>query len=84
MTMNDGDLERVVAIAAKKAVEEVIERMGLDVSNVRESQSDFAYLRKQRLASEQITRLALRTVISVFLTGVCAVFVLGIKEYFNQ
>lgn len=82
--INERELERIVSMAAKKTAEELFERLGLDIANVRDSQADFAYLRKQRLASEQITRLAVRTVVTLFLTGICAVFLLGIKDYLKH
>jgi hypothetical protein len=62
----------------------VLQKLGIDPENFRESQADFAHLRKQRLASEQIGKLATRALITIFLTGLCSVFVLGLKDFLHK
>ena len=78
------ELEAIAAAGAEKAVNNVLQKLGIDPDNFRESQADFAHLRKQRLASEQIGKLATRALITIFLTGLCSVIVLGLKEFFNK
>jgi hypothetical protein len=78
------ELEAIAAAGAAKAVTEVLQKLGIDADNVRESQADFAHLRKQRLASEQIGKLATRALITIFLTGLCSVFLLGIKDFLHK
>jgi len=78
------EMEAIASNAAEKAVTDVLEKLGLDASNIRESQADFAHLRKQRLASEQIGKLAARALITIFFTGLFSVVVLGLKDFFNK
>lgn len=81
---NDPDLEKLAALAAKKTAEELFERLGIDVGNVRESQADFAHLRKQRKAYEQVTTVTTRVVITALVTGFIAALWMGIKEFFHK
>ncbi len=78
------ELEAIAAAGAEKAVSNVLQKLGIDPENFRESQADFAHLRKQRLASEQIGKLATRALITIFLTGLCSVFVLGLKDFLHK
>lgn len=83
-SVNEQELEKVAAMAAKKTAEELFERLGLDISNVRESQLDFAHLRKQRMAYEQVATVTARVVITALVTGFIAAVVMGVKEYFHK
>lgn len=78
------ELEAIAAAGAAKAVTEVLQKLGIDADNVRESQADFVHLRKQRLASEQIGKLATRTLIGIFFTGLFSVVVLGLKDFLHK
>ena len=78
------ELEAIASSAAEKAVNNVLQKLGIDPDKFQESQADFAHLRKQRLASEQIGKLATRALITIFLTGLCSVFVLGLKEFLQK
>lgn len=82
--LTKAELEQLVAAGAEKAVNNVLQKLGIDPDNFRESQADFAHLRKQRLASEQIGKLAARALITIFLTGLCSVFVLGLKDFLQK
>ncbi len=79
--MNEQDIEKMATLVAHKTAEEMLERLGIDIENVRESQADFAHLRKQRLASEQIGKLTTRVVLSVAITSLLSLLVMGIKEH---
>lgn len=78
------ELEAIASNAAEKAVNNVLQKLGIDPEKFQESQADFAHLRKQRLASEQIGKLAARALITIFFTGLCSVVVLGLKDFFNK
>lgn len=78
------ELEQIAAAGAEKGITNVLQKLGIDADNFRESQADFAHLRKQRLASEQIGKLATRALITIFITGLCSVFVLGLKDFLNK
>ena len=78
------ELEAIAAAVAEKAVNNVLQKLGIDPDKFQDSQADFAHLRKQRLASEQIGKLATRVLITIFFTGLCSVVVLGLKDFFNK
>ena len=78
------ELEQLATLTAQKTAQELLERLGIDVTNVRESQADFAHLRKQRLASEQIGKLAVRALVTIFLSGLFSLLVLGLKDFFKH
>lgn len=78
------ELEQIAAAGAEKGITNVLEKLGIDADNFRESQADFAHLRKHRLASDQIGKLATRALITIFFTGLCSAVVLGIKDFLNK
>lgn len=82
--LTEQQLQAIANTAAKQAVAELFEKLGLDVTDVRASQADFAHLRKQRLASEQIGKLAARTLITLSVTGLFSMLLLGIRSYFTH
>lgn len=82
--LSQKELEAIASNAAEKAVNNVLQKLGIDPDKFQESQADFAHLRKQRLASEQIGKLAARALITIFFTGLCSVVVLGLKDFFNK
>lgn len=78
------ELEQAVADGSKKAVTDVLQKLGIDAENFRESQADFAHLRKQRLAAEQIGKFTMRALITIFCTGIASVILLGIKDFLKN
>lgn len=78
------ELERVVAESTHKAVSDVLQKLGIDADDFRESQADFAHLRKQRLAAEQIGKFTARALVTIFFTGLCSVILLGVKEVLHK
>lgn len=69
---------------AEKAVEDALTKMGLNPENVHDAQADMIYLRRQRMASEQISTWTKRFIVTTFLTGLASALWLGIKSAFAQ
>lgn len=82
--LTEQDLERVATAVAKKTVEELFEKFGMDVTDVRGTQADFIHLRKTRLASERVSKWVAGTAIAACITGAFSTLILGIKTYFQQ
>jgi hypothetical protein len=78
------ELEQIASNAADKAVNDVLVKLGLDSANVHESQADFAHLRKQRRAYEQVTTVTTRVVITALVTGFLAALWMGFKEVLHK
>lgn len=78
------ELEAIAAAGAEKGITNVLEKLGIDADNFRESQADFAHLRKQRKAYEQVTTITTRVVITTLVTGFLAALWMGIKEFLHK
>ncbi|MCO1336396.1 hypothetical protein MO867_18850 [Microbulbifer sp. OS29] len=65
--------------AADKAVTAMLQKLGMDTENVLETQKDQAYLRQQRLASEQVTKWSKRIILGMFLSSLFGIFWAGFK-----
>lgn len=78
------ELEAIAAAGAAKAVTDVLAKLGIDADNFRESQADFAHLRKQRKAYEQVTSITTRVVMTTLITGFLAAVWMGIKEFLHK
>ncbi|MEW5251505.1 hypothetical protein [Microbulbifer discodermiae] len=68
--------------AARTAVEDLLQKLGVDTVDVRETQKDFAHLRTQRKASEQIGTWTRRALLLFVITSACTLLVTGIKGAF--
>jgi len=82
--MSKKEFEDLASLVAKKTAEEMLTRLGIDTENTRESQADFLHLRKTRLASEQIGKMAFRVVLTTAITGVLSVVLVSLKEHFTK
>ncbi|WP_445357284.1 hypothetical protein ACJJIC_14745 [Microbulbifer sp. ANSA002] len=81
--LTEQQAEELARKAGHKAVEEVLEKLGVDVANVLEMQKDLAHLRQQRKAAEQVGVWARRILLGIFITSLCttlwAGFLSGLK-----
>ncbi|MEX2964272.1 hypothetical protein [Microbulbifer sp. TYP-18] len=68
--------------AARTAVEDLLQKLGVDTVDVRETQKDFAHLRTQRKASEQIGTWTRRALLLFVITSACTLLVTGIRGAF--
>lgn len=78
------ELEAIAAAGAEKGITNVLEKLGIDPDDFKESQADFAHLRKQRKAYEQVTTITTRVVITTLVTGFFAALWMGIKEFLHK
>jgi hypothetical protein len=74
--MNEDDVRAVV----HEAVHETLEALGIDVSDKQEAQSDFLFLRKQRLGTEELYKWVRRSIIGAALGGLCYALWEGFKQ----
>lgn len=81
---NREDLEKVAEATAKKTVGELMIKFGFDVDDVRGSQADFLHLRKHRLASEQVGKMAWHTIMGLTIAGFFSAVLLGVATYFKS
>ncbi|WP_286718698.1 hypothetical protein [Thalassolituus sp. UBA2009] len=78
--MDATELQRLVREAAEAGTENVLLRLGLDASEPLKVQKDFAYMRQQRETSEKIGGFIRSSLITIALTGLASVLVMGVKE----
>lgn len=71
---------KVARKAAREAMEDLLEKLGVDTSDFLAVQKDFAHLRAQRKASEQIGFWSRRVMVGLVITSACAMFIAGIKS----
>jgi len=72
MTFTDDQIERIAETAAKKAVGELFEIFGVDVSTVtarREFSEDMGFLRVARVGSARARTMTITTIWTSLLTG---------------
>lgn len=80
-SVTENEMQTVAALAATKAVQETLRSIGIDATNVLASQQDFAHLRKQRVASEQVGEWTRRAMVASVITGAIAIFITGIQHF---
>jgi hypothetical protein len=81
--LTEQELEKIAAKGAETAITHLLEKLGIDAENFRECQADFAHLRKQRKAYEQVTTVTTRVVITALVTGFIAALWMGIKDFLH-
>ena len=74
------EITAAIEASAAKGVGKALLSLGVDVDNPLEVQKDLAYVRKQRHASEQVTKLARRTIIALVIVGSLSMFWAGFKD----
>ncbi len=70
-------LQDAVEQSAAQGIKKVLISLGVDVENPLEVQKDLAFARKQREASEQITKFTKRTLIGLVIVGACSMLWTG-------
>jgi hypothetical protein len=80
---SDDEMERIAEAAADRAVGLLFERLGIRYSDPYEMQKDFAHLREWRLTCEQVRGKGMLTMLSITITGIVALLVLGFKGWVN-
>ncbi len=82
--MEHAELQKLVEEAAAKGTERALIQMGLNPADPIQLQEDFAFLRKQRQASEQIGRHVKISLITVAVSGLISLLVLGLQQAINK
>lgn len=77
--MTPQEINSIAEEASKKTLNDLFERLGIDVNEVVEVQKDMHYLRRQRQASDQIAMWTRRVVLTTFITGSMSALVVGLK-----
>ena len=57
----------------------MLTKLGVDVSDVHATQQDFAHLRHQRIASDQVATWTRRVVMGAVITAATGLLITGIK-----
>lgn len=78
--MTHDDLRKHIS----EAVREILVQMGADPSNPIEMQRDFQHLRQWRTAGEDLRAKGMFTLLSIFITGAVALFLVGLRDYFGK
>ena len=83
MTLNNMTHEELQKLIAE-AVRQTLVQMGADPSNPIEMQRDFQHLRQWRRAGEDLRSKGMLTLLSIFVTGSVALFLVGLRDYFGK
>jgi hypothetical protein len=66
----------------EETIEEVLEKFGLNPTEIQEAQRDFIYLRTQRVLHEKVS-FRIRVIIwGLVISGVVSLIALGFKSFF--
>lgn len=80
VAMSTSDMRAVVA----EAVQQTLLQLGVDTSDPLSMQRDFQHLRKWREAETSLRSSGILVALGIFLSGLSALFVLGVKEWFKR
>lgn len=69
---------------ARRIVRACLRELGIDAAEPLETQADFAFLRRQRLASERLGMAARLALIGVLVSGAAGALWAGIQLAFQQ
>ncbi|WP_444901695.1 hypothetical protein ACJJIG_21195 [Microbulbifer sp. SSSA007] len=81
--LSEQEAEAIAKRAAKEANDELLQKLGVDTENILEMQKDFAHLRRQRVASDQVGVWTKRIVLGIVLSGLFATLWAGFKAALN-
>ncbi|HFH4298112.1 TPA: hypothetical protein ACGJ44_001698 [Pseudomonas aeruginosa] len=78
--MTRDELRELIA----ETVRETLTQMGADSAHPLEMQRDFQHLRQWRKAGEDLRSKGMLTLLSIFVTGSVALFLVGLRDYFGK
>ena len=78
--MMHDDLKKLIS----EAVRETLVQMGANPSNPIEMQRDFQHLRQWRTAGEDLRAKGMLALLSIFITGAVALFLVDLRDYFGK
>ena len=80
VSLNHEEITKLVA----EAVRQTLLQLGVDFTNPLEMQRDFQHLRQWRQAGEDLRGKGMFVLLSIFLSGLVGLIVVGIKEWFGE
>ena len=80
MTLTPDEARTIARAAAKEAVHETLELLGMDVNDPREAQRDFAFVRSWRTSSEAVKRQGLLAAVTVLIAGILGLIWMAVKN----
>ncbi len=69
--------------AVREGIDDALTKYGIDTDNPNSMQSDMVYLRKSRMGSEELTKWAKRSAITVAISSLLATLWSAIKHALN-
>ncbi|MEY8241673.1 MAG: hypothetical protein RPT25_15105 [Cycloclasticus sp.] len=78
------EITKAIEAASEKGITKALLRIGVDIANPIEVQKDLAFARKQREASEQITRFTKRTMLGLVIVGACSMLWAGFTDALHK
>jgi len=84
LELTEAEVEQIASRAAKEAVNDLLLKMGVDVSKpdaLIEMQADFAHTRKWRKSVETVQRQGLLTAVGVLVTGGLGALYMAFKAH---
>lgn len=78
--MTEDEVKRIAGEAAKKAVEEVLDKFGIDTEEAREMQADMVHLRRWRLTTEAVQKQGFLTITIAFVSGLIGLVWLALQR----
>lgn len=70
--MTEDDIRKVAHEAAREAVREMMERLGVNINDYQETQQDFAHLRAWRMSMDAVKRQGLVVAVGIAVAGLIA------------
>ena len=68
-------------VAAKEAVTDILEKLGVDTSDPHEARADFIYLRSWRETVQAVRRQAFLTTVGILVTGIVGLVWLSVGKH---
>ena len=76
-------LKQTIREAVREGIDDALTKYGIDIDNPNSMQSDMVYLRKSRTGSEELTKWAKRSAITVAISSLLAALWSAIKQAIN-
>lgn len=77
--VTEEEAHRIARTAAKEAVHETLQLIGLDINNPADLQRDFQFMRSWRLSSEAVKRQGLLAIVSTLVIGLLGLIYMAFK-----
>jgi hypothetical protein len=78
--MVNDKLKIIIRDAVREGIEEALTKYGIDTSDPTSTQADMLYVRKSRVGSEELTKWAKRSAITVAISSILATLWSAIKQ----